>query len=206
MQAQAKNFDTFYNIQQSVSTNLSSWRIIKTTMLKLSGAITNIPVMSLRTGGKIATATTPIINPHNLKVEGWYCSDAFSKETLILLAQDVRDFVPQGLAVNDHEVLSRPDELLRLQDVLKLKFKLLGKLVVTNHKRRIGKVADYALETTSFVIQKLYVARPMYRSVTDGQLSIDHSQILEITDKRVIVKEADVKVGAGVPRTAAAAG
>ncbi len=160
--------------------------------------------MSLRTGAQVAIATEPIINPHNLKIEGWYCIDGFNKETLILLAQDVRDFVPQGIAINDHEVLSEPDELLRLQDVLKLEFRLLGKLVVTNHKRRLGKVADYALETTTLVIQKLYVNRPVYRSLTDGQLSIDHSQIIEINDKKIIIKEADVTIEAGMPTTAPA--
>jgi len=177
-------------------------------MLQLSNNITNVPVMSLRTGGKIATATMPIINPHNLRVEGWFCEDVFSKDTLVLLAQDVRDFVPQGIAVNDHDVLSDPEELVRLQEILSLNFNLLGKSVVTNHKRRIGKVADYALETTTLVIQKLYVSRPVYRSISDGQLSIDHSQILEINDKKIIIKEADVKVGqtSGVPAYGGATG
>lgn len=173
-------------------------------MLRLSKNITDMAVMSLRTGGKVATATHPIINPHNLKVEGWYCEDLFSKETLILLAKDVRDFVPGGLAVNDHEVLSDPEDLLRLREVLELEFNLMGKLAVTNHKRRLGKVSDYALETTSMVIQKIYVSRPVYRSLTEGQLSIDHSQILEITDKRIVVRDADVKVGSRVAAPAPA--
>jgi sporulation protein YlmC with PRC-barrel domain len=171
-------------------------------MFRLSKTITDIDVLSLRTAAKVATATEPIINPHNLKVEGWFCEDVFSKEKLVLLAQDVRDFVPQGIAVNDHEVLSTPEELVRLQDILKLEFNLLGKPVVTNHKRRLGKVADYALDTDTLVIQKLYVARPMYRSITAGQLSIDHSQIIEINDRAIIVREADIKVGAPVTTTA----
>jgi sporulation protein YlmC with PRC-barrel domain len=163
-------------------------------MLKLSNTISGIDVMSLRTGGKVGTALEPIINPHNLKIEGWFCEDHFSKQTLVLLTQDVRDFVPQGIAVNDHEALTEPDELVRLQEILKLNFALLGKQVVTNHKRKLGKVADYAVETTSMVIQKLYVARPVYRSITDGQLSIDHSQIIEINDRRIIVRDVDIKV------------
>lgn len=174
-------------------------------MLQLSKNIIGVNVMSLRTGGKVATALEPIINPHNLKIEGWYCEDLFSKETLILLAQDIRDFVPQGFAVDDHEVLSDPNELIRLKDILKLEFELLGKQVVTNHKRRLGKVADYALDTETLVIQKLYVTRPVYRSLSDGQLSIDHSQIIEINDKRIVVRDVDVKVGAGAPSAAPAA-
>jgi sporulation protein YlmC with PRC-barrel domain len=170
-------------------------------MLRLSATITNLPIMSLRTGGKVAVATEPIINPSNLKIEGWYCSDVFNHESLVLLSQDVREFVPQGIAINDYADLAAPEELVRLEKVLELEFKLLGKAVVTNHKRRLGKVSDYALETESMRIQKLYVARPMYRSITDGQLSIDRSQIIEITNTKVIVREADVRARENVPAT-----
>ncbi len=165
-------------------------------MLQLSNKLIDIPVMSLRTGGRIATASQPIINPNNLRLEGWYCVDMFSKETLVLLAQDVRDFVRQGIAVDDFEVLSQPEELIRLKEVLELEFNLIGLPAVTNHKRRLGKVGDYALETSSMLIQKLYITRPVYRSLSDGQLSIDRSQIIEITDRRVVVRDADIKVGA----------
>jgi sporulation protein YlmC with PRC-barrel domain len=171
-------------------------------MLKLSNSLLNVPVMSLRTGGKVASALRPLINPNNLKIEGWFCEDNFSKSTLILLARDVRDFVPQGLAINDHDDLSVPEELVRLQDVIELNFELIGKSVVTDQKRRLGKVNDYALDTSSMVIQKLYVTRPMYRSLADSQLSIDRSQIIEITNRRVLVRDADEKVGRAVPSTA----
>ncbi len=167
-------------------------------MLRLSANLSNLPVMSLRTGGKVATATRPLINPHNLKIEGWLCTDSRQKNTLVLLSNDVRDFVPQGIAINDYDDLTEPEELIRLQEVLELDFQILGKPVITNHKRKVGKVADYALDTTNMLIQKLYVARPMRKSLTTGQLSIDRSQIVEITQKRVIVKDVDVKVGAGV--------
>lgn len=175
-------------------------------MLKLSQTILNLPVMSLRTGGKVAVATEPIINPNNLKIEGWYCSDVFSHETLVLLSQDVRDFVPQGIAINDHADLADPEELVRLREIMELDFKLIGKSVVTSRKRRLGKVADYALDSLTMKIQKLYVNRPVYRSLTDGQLSIDRSQIIEITNKKVIVREAEVKATAPVTATAPVAG
>src|SRR5690242_7642928 len=84
-------------------------------MLQLSGSLTNRPIMSLRTGGQVAEALKPIINPNNLKIEGFYCQDRFSKDQLVLLTQDIRDVVAQGLIINDHDVLSDPSELVRLQ-------------------------------------------------------------------------------------------
>ncbi len=161
-------------------------------MLKLSKHILELPVMSLRTGGQVALATRPIINPNNLQIEGWRCEDQFGKHELILLKQDVRDFVPQGIAVDDHEVLTEAGELIRLQEVLELDFELISKQVVTNHRRKLGKVSDYALDPLTMKIQKLYVARPVYKSLTEGQLQIDRSQIIEITPSRVVVRDADV--------------
>lgn len=170
--------------------------------MRLSATITNLPVLSLRTGGKVADASEPIINPNNLKIEGWFCTDVFNRSTLILLSQDIRDFVPQGIAINDHSDLADPEDLVRLEEVLKLEFKLIGKSVVTNRGRKMGKVADYALDTTDMKIHKLYVSRPMYKSLTDGQLSIDRSQIIEITNYKVVVRDVDVESEATATATA----
>jgi len=168
-------------------------------MLQLANTLINIPIMSLRTGGMVATADTPIINPNNLKLEGWYCHDQFSKKTLILLTRDVRDLVPQGLAVDDYNVLAEPEELVRLKDVLHLNFELIDKQVITDNKRKLGKVGDYASDTTSFMIQKLYVNQPVYKNLSDGQLIVDRSQIIEINDRQIIVRDVDEKIGSAIP-------
>lgn len=145
--------------------------------------------MSLRTGGPIAAILGPIINPNNLKIEGFYCQDRIDKQQLILLYQDIRDLVPEGYVVNDHDVLAEPSELVRLKDVLTLNFQLIGKQVETISKEKIGKVSDYAAETETMFIQKIYVSQPLYKSFTGGSLSIDRNQINEITPRRIIIND-----------------
>jgi len=159
-------------------------------MLQLSGSLLNKSVLSLRTGAPIATITGPIINPDNLKIEGFYCQDRFEKKKeLILLYQDIRDIMPNGYVVNDHDVLSEAGELVRLKKVLELEFELLGKVVVTVGKQRVGKVSDYATEMETMFIQKIYVGQSIIRSFTGGSLSIDRNQINEITPRRIIINE-----------------
>jgi sporulation protein YlmC with PRC-barrel domain len=158
-------------------------------MLQLSGTLTNLQVMSLRTGGVVATASEPIINPVNLRIEGWYCADKFSKNTLILLSQDVRDFIKRGVVVNDHDVLSHASELVRLKDVLDLKFTLIGKPVVSDKQRKLGKLTDYAVEMETLYVQKLYASQSVLKSFSGGTLSIDRGQIVEINNKQVIIQD-----------------
>lgn len=158
-------------------------------MLQLSTGLLNKSVLSLRTGTPVATVTGALINPNNLKIEGFYCQDRFDKQQLILLYQDIRETLSQGYVVNDHDVLSEPQELVRLKDVLKLNFELVGKPVVTLNKERVGKVSDYAAETETMFIQKIYVAQSILKSLTGGSLSIDRTQINEITPKRIIINE-----------------
>lgn len=159
-------------------------------MLVLRNSIIDRPVMSLRTGRQVATAVAEIINPNNLKIEGFYCIDSIDKKKrLVLLYQDIRDVLPAGLIIDDHEVLSEPDELIRLQKTMELEFELLGKTVVSENKKRLGKVSDYALEPQSMLVKKIYVAQSLIKNFTGGTLSIDRTQIIEITNKKIVVKD-----------------
>jgi sporulation protein YlmC with PRC-barrel domain len=158
-------------------------------MLQLSKAFLNRPVLSLQTGLPIATTVMPLINPNNLKIEGLYCQDRFEKKRVILLYQDIRDVLPQGIVVNDHEALSDPSELVRLKAVIKLDFQLIGKPVVTVSKDKVGKVTDYATEVETMYIQKIYVGQSLLKSFTGGSLSVDRSQVYEITHKQVVIND-----------------
>jgi sporulation protein YlmC with PRC-barrel domain len=173
-------------------------------MLKLASSLLTQSVLSLRTGGVVARVERAVINPDNLKIEGFYCTDSRARQELILLVQDIRDFVQNGIVVDDYNVLVEADELIRLKDVLKLQFELAGKPVQTVKKQKLGKVNDYAVDDQSFYVQKLYVERSLLKSLSSGQLSIDRTEIVEVTDKRVIIKELQKTAKSGLPVTSPA--
>jgi sporulation protein YlmC with PRC-barrel domain len=158
-------------------------------MLQLSNAFANKNVMSLRTGTAVARINRPVINPNNLKIEGFMCQDSFSKQELVLLYQDIRELLPQGFVIDDHDVLADPNELVRLRELIELDFQPIGMKVVTNSKESLGKVADYATEIESMFIQKLYVSQSMFKTFTGGQLSVDRSQIIEITNSKIVIQD-----------------
>lgn len=163
--------------------------------------------MSLRTGRPVATAFAPIINPNNLKIEGFFCEDSIDKKQhLVLLHQDIRDVLPAGLVVNDHDVLTEPEDLIRLKDVLVTNYSVLGKIVVTEKKKKLGKVVDYALEPESMMIKKLYVSQSIIKNFSGGTLGVDRTQIVEITNTKIIIKDPlqMLKAKVAVPKLAPA--
>ncbi len=171
-------------------------RCILSDMLQLSGMIINHPLLSLRTGTQVGVVETPIINPNNLKIEGFFCREDSSKRELILVSQDIRDVLPQGVVVNDQDVLTEPEELVRMKDVLAANFELIGKHVETTDKTKLGKVSDYAVETGSMYVQKMYVTQSIFKNFSGGNLGIDRTQIVEITDKKIVVQDLRQKVHA----------
>ncbi|MBX4190999.1 hypothetical protein KW794_02835 [Candidatus Saccharibacteria bacterium] len=147
--------------------------------------------MSLRTGSQIAVATEPVINPHNLKILGWWCKSGGGRQ-LVLLAEDVREIMPTGLAVNDEEDLCAPEDLVRHSEVLNIRFQLADKPVKTK-RQKLGKVSDFSYNEGMFV-QKLYVARPLHKVfTTEDTLIIDRTQIIEVTDHYILVRDVEVK-------------
>lgn len=158
-------------------------------MLQLSDAILNKSVLSLRTGSVVAQIISPIINPNNLKIEGFYCQDSEENKRLVLLYQDIRDLLPQGLVINDYDVLAEPEDLVRLKKVLEIEFELMGKPVETVSHEKVGKVSDYAFDSATMFIQKLYVSQSILKSLTGGNLSVDRNQVQEITPKRIIIND-----------------
>lgn len=157
-------------------------------MLQLSSYFLNKPVLSLRSGTPIAQVAAPIINPKNLKIEGFYCEDMDSDNMLILLIQDIRELSKKGYIVDDFDVLVTPDELVRLQDVMEIQFELMKKRVETVDKTKVGKVHEYAVDSNSMYIQKMYVSQPFWKNLAGGSLSVDRSQVIEVTRKRIIIK------------------
>ena len=162
-------------------------------MLRLSSSLLNRPIMSLRTGSQIAVAQVPIINPHNLKILGWWCDGPDGRQ--VLLADEVRDFAPEGIAVNNEDALSDTGDLVRHKEVLDINFELMDKPVRTK-RQRIGRVSDFRYNEGMFV-QKLYVARPLRKVFSaEDTLIIDREQIIEVTDKYIMVRDTEIKATA----------
>lgn len=163
-------------------------------MLFLSKYFMNRKILSLRIGGPIGKTTNLLINPNNLKIEGWHASSSDSSDSMILPAGEVREIISKGIVVDDHDSLTHPEDLIRLQKIIDADFNLSGKLVVSNGGRRIGKVQDFSVDNDSMYIKKLYTSQSLFKMAAGTQLTIDRNQIIEITDKKIVIKDPSEKI------------
>lgn len=158
----------------------------------MSKSLYGRPIKSLHSETTVGVATEPIINPHNLKILGWWCKAPSSGKQLVLLAENVRELMPSGLAVDDDSALSQPEDLVRHREILDIRFQLPDKLVKTK-RQKLGKVSDFTYDESMFV-QKLYVSRSLAKLFSsEDTLIIGRNQILEVTDHYILIDDADIR-------------
>jgi sporulation protein YlmC with PRC-barrel domain len=181
----------------------SSVVILMNGMLQLSSMFMDRQIVSLRNGALVGTAIEPVINPNNLKLEGWYAQNT-AGDDLILPVIELRDIIKDGFVVNDYDALTDREDLVRMKQFIDLHFLVIGKVVQTENGTKLGKVNDYAINAKNFYVQKLYVSPRLLQTFSQNQLTIDRTMITEITDRKIIVKDSTANVRRGKPAMAQA--
>lgn len=145
--------------------------------------------MGLQTGSKLAQTAAPLIDPANLKIMAYVVEGPLLTEnpSLILVA-DVRELSDIGMIIDSSDEFIGVKDVIKINKLYELGFKLVGMNVIDETKHKLGKVDDYSLDSSSFIIQQLNVRRSLIKSLTDTSLLIHRSQIVEINDNCIIVR------------------
>lgn len=164
-------------------------------MLVLGTRLFETPVMSLQTGTRLASTGQPLINPANLKIIAFELDGPLLTERpSFLRVDDIRELSAVGMIIDSSDELLALDDVIKIKQLHELDFKLIGMPVVDEHKKKLGKVDDYTVETGSFVIEQLNLRHGILRGITDTGLLIHRSQIVEINDNAIIVKSTAKKI------------
>lgn len=162
-------------------------------MFRFPNTFNDLPIRSLQTGRQIGKLGLMIINPDNLNVEAFLCKQRITNQGLYLFTSDIREFSSAGVIVDSQDNLMASEDLVRLQKLVDINFELVGKKVITQHKRKVGKVINFTLDDISYKIEKIYVQPSLFKGFTGGDKIIDRKQILNVTDTTITVKDVDIK-------------
>jgi len=136
-----------------------------------------------------------LIDPANLKVIAYEVEGAMlSERPSFIRIADVRELSDVGMIIDSSDELIGLKDVIAIQKIYELNFNLVGLNVIDEIKRKLGKVENYIIDTDNFSIQQLNVKQGMIKSLTDTELLIHRSQIIEINDYEVIVKAASKKL------------
>ncbi len=164
-------------------------------MLLLGSRLIGTPIMGLQTGTKLAQTAAPLIDPANLKIMAYVVEGPLLVDhpSLIRVA-DVRELSDIGMIIDSNDEFIGVDDVIKIRELYELEFELVGMNVIDETKRKLGKVDDYSLDSSSFVIQQLSVQRSLIKSLTDTGMLIHRSQIIEINDNHIVVRTTAQKL------------
>ncbi len=161
-------------------------------MLVVGSNLKDMPVLSLHVGGEVARTKQAVIDPENLSICAYTVAgpliDNDPEIGDILDMRDVREFSSEGLIIDSTDRFVNQEDVIRINDIMKLNFDLVGLKVVTSKGKKIGKVVDYTLDSNTFMVYQIIVQRPLMESFIDPQLTINRSQIVEIDDYKITIK------------------
>lgn len=147
-----------------------------------------MPVMGLQTGSELARTSKAVIDPRTLEITAYELEGPLlNQQPSLLRVADVREFSDIGMIVDSSDEFVSPDDIVKLGEIYKLQFALVGMPVIDEKNSKLGKVDGYTIETGGFVVQQLSIKRPLLKSFSDAQLLVHRSQITEINDSAIII-------------------
>ncbi len=160
-------------------------------MYVLASSLHNLPIISLLNGQIVSTVQEPVVNPDNLEIVAVFCgSNTWRKRTSVIMARDIREIAREGLVIDSLDDIEDPSEIVRLKTVIDKQYKPVGASVMTQSGTKLGKVDDFAIDTLSYKIQKLYLKQSLLKNLLLNNLVVDRAQIIDVTPQTIIVKDA----------------
>ncbi|MBR3230646.1 hypothetical protein IKF73_01265 [Candidatus Saccharibacteria bacterium] len=161
-------------------------------MLISSSRLLNATILSVQAGGPIGRISEIIVDPDSLKIIAFRLSGpAIRNPANLLDVSSIREYSTYGLVIDSEDELISSDDVIKIQKVLDLNFKLIDLKVETKKGSKLGRVSDYTLTSNDFVVQQIIVKRPAIKSLIDPELTISRNEIVEITDYKIIIKDEE---------------
>ena len=157
-------------------------------MILLESTLNNIPIMGVQTGSELAQLSTAIIDPATLSIVAYVVSGRLlTHHPSYLRIADIRELSDIGVIIDSIDEFIEPGDVIKIDEIVRLQFALKDMRVRDEKGTNLGKVVDFTIDTGSFYIQQLTVRRPLMRSLTDTELLVHRTQIIEINDKAIVV-------------------
>jgi uncharacterized protein YrrD len=164
-------------------------------MLILESKLIGTPVMSLQTGMRLAVTKKPLIDPANLTIIAYELDGPLlAEKPSFLRIVDVRELGDVGMIIDSNDEFIGKNDVVSIQKIYELNFNLIGLNVINDMKHKLGKVSDSVIDTDTFTVQQICVKKGIIKGLSEPELLIHRSQIIEVNDNAIIVKSTSKKL------------
>lgn len=147
------------------------------------------PVMSLQTGIELASVKRVLIDPRNLTLLAYEVEGrALDTQPSFLRAEDVRELAPIGMIIDSSDEFVGLDDVIKIREVYEFGFEIIGLDVYEQKGVKLGKVHSYTVDVGGFSLQQIIIKKPLLKSFNETQLVVHRSQIVEVSNERVLVR------------------
>jgi uncharacterized protein YrrD len=141
-------------------------------------------VGALDEGVKIGAVRRIVVNPESIKLIGFVIKSGTVLAAIKAVSfLDVVDIDRNGIVIRSRDNLVEVGEVVRIGELVKKRFSLIGLPVKTKGGKSFGRVVDAVVETTTGDILRIYTKYLFHDFV------FERSQIQKITLGEVVVKD-----------------
>lgn len=160
-------------------------------MLAYASKLLGAPILSMQSASSIGQISAFIVDPDSLKIIAFFVSGPLVKNANILVAKSIREYSKYGCVIDSIDELTEKDDVIKVSKIIDLNFNLTGLKVETKKSTKLGKIIDFTVTPDDFAVQQIIVKRPLVKSFLDPELTIPRSEIVEVTDYKIIVKNEE---------------
>lgn len=160
-------------------------------MLAYASKLLGAPILSMQSASSIGQISAFVIDPNSLKIIAFFVSGPLIKNANILVAKSIREYSKYGCVIDSIDELAEKNDVVKVSKIIDLNFNLTGLKVETKKGTKLGKVIDFTVIPDDFAVQQIIVKRPLVKSFLDPELTIPRSEIVEVTDYKIIVKNEE---------------
>ncbi len=160
-------------------------------MLVYASKLIGAPILSMQSAGPIGVITDLVVDPNTLKILAFRIKGPLVKTANILDVKSVREYSKYGCVVDSIDELVEKGDIIKVSEIIDLNFDLNGLKVETKKKTKLGHVIDFTVTSEDFNVKQIIVKRPLVKSFLDSELIIPRSEITEVTDYKIIVKDEE---------------
>ena len=161
-------------------------------MLVTSSKLIGTPILSMQASGSIGTISSLVVDPESLKIVAFIITGPLAdKRANVLDVKSIREYSSFGMVIDSIDELVQKEDILKISDIIDLNFNLIDLKVESKKGSKLGHVSDFTVTSEDFTLQQIIVRRPLFKSLTDSELTIPRKEIVEVTDYKIIVKDEE---------------